>query len=374
MTRRVWPFPARTPLNEALEWSTHVFRAKAAEQRTALRKTPRRVLTMTHFFRDESANYARMLVRNAQGEGGFWVPDWPQDELLGAVAAGSGVSLPVDLTAVYYGSKALLWESERKWEAIDVNADSSGLVADVVRDYDQARIMPLWAGDAPDGLQVPRSGANINAGAIAFVLTDDTDLSLSTYDQYRGLDVVPDCPVIASTTFEEQVGFPLSRFDPAPSDATYLRARTDPDFTFQMRWHKFNRPDAYALRQWIYSRNGRQKAFWLPSYGNDLEVNAISGTTVTVYNDIITRPAGFHVELLSGSTPYYRQVVAVAAGPEVNNRPTADLTVDSALPISAADRCSYLHCARFDSDRIEFNHAAAAGVVVAVTCREVPEP
>lgn len=374
MTRRVWPFKPLNPVNEALEWATDVFRAKSAEQRISLRERPRRVFQYQHFFRDGMANYAHTLIRNAQGEDGFWVPDWTQEQTLGAVSAGSGVSLLFDTSNVHYGDTALLWESEDLYETISITAISGGFSADVSNTYQSAVVTPVWRGDAPNGLSVGRGGANINSASIGFVLTDDYDISATTYSQYRGHDVLTDCPVIANNSFAEDVAFPLSEFGNSAGDIRYLRSRTDPDFTCQMRWHKFNRSDLYALRQWLHSRKGRQKAFWLSSWGKDLEPSSISGTTVTVFNDILARPSGYDIEIVSGGTSYYRQVTNVIAGTPVGDRSTVDLTIDSSVPVSSADRISYLRCVRFDTDRVELNHAANGGTVVAVPCREVPVP
>ena len=371
---RVWPFKPLTPLTESLEWATDIFRAKASEQRIALRVNPRRVFQMSHFMRDAKANYARTLIRNAQADGGFLVPDWTQVDNVGAVAPGTAVNIPVQLESVYYGERALLWESETNFESLDITWDSNGITADVSRNYSNAVVMPLWLGDTPDGLTLSRRGSDINTATIGFVLTDDNDLSSSSYSTYRGHDVIPDCPVISSGSFEESIGFPLSTFSAPAGDVKYLRARDLPDNTFQMRWHEFSRDDVFTLRQWLHSRRGRQKAFWLSSYAKDYEPVTISGTNVTVYNDILTRPAGFDIEIVSAGVSYYRQALSLSAGTPVGGRPTVDITVDSSVPVSSAERISNLLCARFDADRIDMRHQAKAGTIVQVPCREVPVP
>jgi hypothetical protein len=145
---------------------------------------------------------------------------------------------------------------------------------------------------------------------------------------------------------------------------------------FQMRWHKFTQEDVYELRQWLHSRKGRQKAFWLPSYAKDLTpALGISGTTVTVYNDVLSRPAPYDIEIV-GSSINRRQVTATAAGSNVNGRPTVELTIDSGVTESLENiqRISYLVFSRFDADRVEFQHNASGGTVVAMPCREIPIP
>lgn len=376
MTRRVWPFRPRTPIVEALEWSTDVFRAKAAEQRISLRERPRRVFQYGYFFRDESSAYARNLIRDAQGADGFWVPDWTQAETVSSIAAGSGVSISVDLSAVKYGDNALIWESQSKHEVVSVTQASpeNTLIGDVADSYTNPQIMPVWQGDTPEGLTVSRQPSHINNAAVSFILDEDFDIAASSFPTYRTHDVLTDSPIISSGTFEERESFPMESVGNAVGSLEYFQARDLVDFTFQMRWHTKTQAELYALRQWLHSRRGRQKAFWQSTYAKDLEVSNISGTTVTVFDDILGRSPNFDIEVLSGGVSYYRQVTAAVAGTPVGGRSTLDLTVDSSLPVSSADRVSYLICSRFDTDRIELLHEAGVGTVVAVPCREIPVP
>ena len=376
MTRRVWPFIPRQTLNEGLEWATDVFRAKASEQRIALRTHPRRSFQFAHYLNDTDSNYARTLIRNAQGGDGFWVPDWTQAETVASITGGTGVAISVDLTSVQYGDYAIIWESVYKNEVVEVTQGSpeNVLTGDVVDDYTTPYIMPVWMGDAPQGLSVERQPKNINSAALTFILSDDYDISASSYPSYRSNDLMTDVPVISSGTFTEVEAFPVSTFGNSVGVFEYIRGRDSIDYTYQMRWHLFNQSDLYALRQWLHSRKGRQKAFWLPTYAKDLEPASISGTTVTVYNDVLARPAGYDIEIYSGGTKYQRQVTAAASGTPVGGRSTVDLTIDSSVPVSDAERISYLICSRLDSDRIELNHTNGAGTVIAVPCREIPVP
>ena len=63
MPDRLWPFPARTPISEVLEWSTDVLVTEAAEQRIALRTAPRSTLTLSHLLDASSLADAPELGR-----------------------------------------------------------------------------------------------------------------------------------------------------------------------------------------------------------------------------------------------------------------------------------------------------------------------
>jgi hypothetical protein len=372
--RRVWPFKPLSPVLEALEWRTDVFRAKSSEQRIALRKQPRRVFSFAHFMRDQECNYARTLIRNAQGEAGFYIPDWTMADSVGAVSSGVGVSIPASLQDVYYEDRALLWESETKYEVLDITWDSNGLTADVSGTYERANIMPLLEGDCPEGLTVTRTGHNINNASIIFILSESQDIASSSYPSYRGHDVMTDCPVVAGG-LEESSRFEVTTFDNGVGDIEYLRARALVEHTCQMQWLLTSREDTFDLRQWLHSRKGRQKAFWYSTRGKDLTPVSLSGTTLTVYNDILLRPAPFDVEIIGNDgVTYRRQVESASAGSPVNGRDTADLTLDSSVSATEAVKVSILHCVRFDSDRAELEHNAGGYIRLSMPCREVPVP
>jgi hypothetical protein len=379
MTRRLWPYLPLTPATEVLQWATDVLRSKSGEQRIALRQKPRREFNYSHFFRDTEANYARNLIRSAQAGDGFYVPDWSMmSRNIGPISSGIGVTIPANLSSRFYNEKAIVWDSLQRYEIVDVEWDSTGLTVDLDQNYTNPIIAPVFEGNCPDGLSISRSGANQNVANIGFIITDDYNIASSNYPTYRGLDVMTDCPVIGSSLTDDTV-WQATTFDNLVGDPEYLRRRSVPEYTFEMGWLLATQTETFELKQWLYSRYGRQKAFWLSTYANDIDVYSISGATVTIFNDVLSRPAEYHVEILGNDGVTYRRKVtnAVALAGKIDGRSTAELTLDSAVAATSAVRCSYLTCARFDSDRIEIEHANRGGELysqVRVPCREIPEP
>lgn len=377
---QIWPFKPRDELIEALEWRTDVFQAKASEQRIALREAPRRVFTMDHKLAEYEYSAAMAMMREAQV---FYVPDWAQSTRVGNISSGSSVNITNDLSYVDMGDTAVLWESLSKFEQVTITIDSNGTtLSDVVNDYSDARLIPLWLAHCPDGLSATRAaGANIDV-SVSMAVYENTDLSLSTYSQYRSLDVIPSCPVVAGGSFDESLSWGLTAFDNAQSIPTYIRQRNYADVVFQMRWHELTPAGIYGLRQWLHSRRGRQKAFWLSSRGHDFEpADDISGTTVTIFAlDGISglgRSVFFDIDITTyDDVSYYRRVSLAVPGTPVGGRSTIDMTIDSMITLSLGSikRISVLHCARFESDRIELLHRASIGTVVQVPCVEIPEP
>jgi hypothetical protein len=223
---RLWPFRPRTPTIESLQWLTDLFFAKAGEQRIALRVQPERAFSFAHILTDEELNFARVLVRNAQANGGFYVPDWTQAKSVGDISAGVEVTLPVDVSVSTYGEKALVWESPYRHEIVSVAEDSTGfLEADVIESYAGAKVMPVFEGEAPEGIKVGRLGKSLSEVQIEFILKECADIAASSYPQYRGHDVITDCPITGGSVFEESTGFSLSTLDNVVGLDSYIRGK-----------------------------------------------------------------------------------------------------------------------------------------------------
>jgi len=375
----VWPFKQRGDVIESLAWLTDVFQAKAGEQRTALRAAPRRVFELSHLFTDYDYSTARALIRQDQGEDGFAVPDWPQASVVGAVASGTSVAITLDTTYINFGPTALLWEHSGLYEEIDITVTLTDVTAaTVVNDYTDARLIPLWGAYCPNGLSNSRGAGQINQASVQMRVYENQDLAASTYDQYRGHDVLPSCPVVGGGSFDESIVWPLSEFDNQTSVPEYIRSRTIPELEFTMRWHEFTAQGLFELRQWLHSRRGRQKVFWFSSRGHDLEPAAnIAGTTATVFRQGVMRPESYDIDVTTkAGVSTYHQVTAVANGTDVSGRLTTDLTITPALTLTLANisRISYLRCTRFDADRVELQHSPSGGTQVQMPCIEVPLP
>lgn len=376
---QIWPFKPQEQFTETLEWRTDVFRAKSAEQRIALRTAPRRTFSFSPILTDIHYSAARSMVRDATS---FYVPDWTQRVAVGTVSPGSDVSISPDLTGIDLsnGDRAILWESLDSFEAVNLTIDSADNVTidSVVNSYTNPYLMPLVEAKAPNGLNADRIPVGFNRVSIDFEVFDNDDLGATSYSQYRGHDVISDSPVISSGTFAETLLWPVGTLDNEVSTPSHLRSRDIPDLTFQMRWHVTGMANSYTVRQWLHSRRGMQKAFWLSSHGSDLTLAATIGASDTVIT--VERPTGmntlsrtdFDIEVLNGGTSYYRRVTGVAT----NTTDTLDLTIDSSLGVEVANpnRISYLRCARFNADRIEIIHRAKGGMSVAVPCIEIPVP
>lgn len=238
-------------------------------------------------------------------------------------------------------------------EVYGINIDLVDTTYTAILDDTSADGVPVIAGDEPDAL----------LAAIQAAVYPDY------YGQYRGMDVVDDCFVVAGGSFAESFKLSLQGFDNGTANPYYLLNRTLADVGFQVRWQSQDMAVMYDVIRFIHSRKGKQRAFWVSTKSKDLtSADGIAGTTVSV-TDIARDDVPFHIEIVSAGTSYYREVTAIAE----NTDGTYDLTIDSALTLSDVDRISFLICARFDSDSIEIRHEPTYSSIQ-IPCLEIPEP
>ncbi|MFN4063441.1 MAG: hypothetical protein ACK4JA_04540, partial [Parazoarcus communis] len=219
------------------------------------------------------------------------------------------------------------------------------------------------------------------AVSIRMDITENTDDAATSYPQYRGHDVMTDCPKIGGGALSEGVVWPVEIIDSQLGRFAAVRERTTPDATFTMRWRVFGACAASSLRAWLHSRRGRQRAFWLSSRGRDFlpaDDLVAADTEITVQAlpalDALARES-FDVELVTtAGAMLHRQVTGWRL--DSNGNVVLELAepIGADIPATAVRRLSWLRCVRFDADRIELTHRAAAGVEVAVPCVEVPVP
>lgn len=374
----IWPYKPLTPMQETLAWLTDVIQSYEGEQRIALRSVPRRTFNFDHLLNPEMAFGARVKFRELQD---YLIPDWTQTD---TVSLSTGTSIVVSVTSPYYevGAAAIVWANYDDYEQVEieaVNSDGTITLVEVVGNYTDAIIMPLY-----EGLSLAQFSAAISAGGfiragfqgISFY---SADISASDYPQYLNHDVMVWCPNVASGSLDGFIAWPYEVVDNDTGRAQASKQRVLPDDVFFVRWQAFSQLDQLELRQWLYSRRGRQKAFWLPSWLNDLPLQQPIGSAATIITTSLPSAevallTTVHLEIKAGADKYWREVINL----NVTGGGLLEITLDSALGVDLAladvDRISIMRCVRFNVDSIDLQHAAAAGFSVSIPTIEVPIP
>jgi hypothetical protein len=323
---------------------------------------------------------AQALLRAAES---FWLPDWTRWARVGAVSPGTSVVLQGGLDDVQPGDAALVWEAAgNKYEIVEIDAAGANTttVDEVTQTYGDARLFPLLAANASEGISIQRPAGTRVFAQIGFDIEETPYIGASDYAQYREHDVLPVCPVVGDGALDEGMVWTAEVIDSGLGIRTILRERTRPDLRFMMRWHVFSRDEDRAVKRWLYSRYGTQKAFWMSSWSRDFLVKEPIGSADTVITVLLpsglqSYPQGtFDIEIRTQSgASFYRQVSEVQSasggiGLAINT------AIGQSLSVESVRRISFLRCARFDSNRVECLHRPGEGMAAAVPCIEVNIP
>lgn len=372
-----WPFHARIPLTETLQWQTDVIQAKSSEQRIALRAIPRRILQLTHRFDQPTFKVARSLMRFGLS---FLTPDWPLFVRLPTVPAGESVVVPVDTTSTFLSTGQAHLRSGDRWQTVSITsmAADSITLGSVSDEMPTPIIAPLVQTHAPGGLDGSRSAGGFVTASVEMHIHSGADIAASSFPQYAGIDVMTDCPAVGGGAFDEPLSWDLTVIDNVMNAPDYLVNRDWPNALYQIRWVMRDVQQRHQLRRWFYSLRGRQKAFWLPHFGKDFVLAqsvAANTTTITVKRPVdgpapvLTTP--FHIRIASPDAVFFRQVDQVTVGAD-----TINLVMSANLGVVVSEQegsISVMQRVRLNTDRVEMEYGGADVVTAAVTCIEVPD-
>jgi len=381
----VWPFIPAGDTIETVSWLTEVHQSRASEQRVQLRQIPRRQFDFSHMLQHKDVVAAAALVASSTE---FYVPDWTMGQI-GAVplTVGDDVVVSIDTTDLWIGVGSHVgWlKPNGQWDVTEV-VDFSTTTITLASVSESIGLAALWLFDKAicrEGVRLETKPGGYTRGSISLETAFSISEGSSDLSQYRGHDVFTKPPVVASGSSVSGVSWDVTDIDNSLGAPYLLRNRKNPKRTFSMRWHALTRSDIRRNRGWIFSRKGKLKAFWLPSFQNDMTAASgisSSSTTLTVFAPEKALDLGgesFDIEI-AGLSLYRRRVTNVTVGSPVGGKRTLDLTLDTPLGVthlvSQLGRINFLRCVRFDADRIEFSHGVAAGVSVAIPCIEVPVP
>jgi hypothetical protein len=138
------------------------------------------------------------------------------------------------------------------------------------------------------------------------------------------------------------------------------------------------RAERWAARQWIHSRRGKQKGFWLPSWNVDLvslvDVSAASTslTCLPIGYPLYYGVKDIMIQLTDGSKVYNRVLSATTDG-DGNEVLGLENPIGVELPVSSIDYICFMSHVRFNSDRIEVRHSYAGRATMSIPVIETPE-
>lgn len=377
----MWSIVPQHGFIENLEWLTDVMRAKAGENRHALRKSPRQTFEYTYWLDDKQYALTKAIAYG-WGERTYGVPVWAEAQFIGTVAAGA-TTVNVNTTESDYriGEVILLWSNYDNYQAYEIdsiNAGSVDLRIPTSASLEGVYAVPVRYGRAKDGIKAERDSNKRTVVDATFDVTANYDLGASVgFAQYNSIDVMTDV-MYKVASFEEQtwrdvyvvdnqLGVPM--FDAKYSTAT---------FKSTVSWECTTRGQLWRLRKWLHSRKGKWKSFWLPTKLNELKVvddvtpNANSITVEYAGYSLYYGSRSIMIELKSGIR-YFNTVTSGSDNGDGTETLFLQTQFDGVTSFQASDvsfTC-LMHKVRLDVDRIEIKHDLGVTTVTAPVI-EVP--
>lgn len=356
----LWPFPVRQPVTEVLEWNTDTLITEAAEQRIALRTVPRSILTFMHLL--DATDLARAAESARAGSVNTWtVPLWhmarPAASAVDAadltvfVETGQGVfAAPGQAVIATDGGEAYLLEVSAIFpDRLELAVPAGVILVHPV-------VAPVGTGILTRPVEIDRRRQGLGTVTASFTLQNGTELAASSYPTHLGLDVLTD-PAVLRQPLAESIAQSVEYIDNG-----FGTIVIEPVLTHVQRRSTLTLMDRGAARwtrrRWLHGLRGRQRAFWLPTWGRELVLQApVTSSATSVVIAATADPGvwiGRHVMFEIASGPVFREITDAAYD-------ALGIRLTIAAPgegISVTTPVHLLLKVRFDTDRIELQHFA----------------
>lgn len=364
----LWPFPVRQPVSEVLEWNTDTLITEAAEQRIALRTDPRSILTYTHLL--DGTGLARSAELAQAGALDDWIlPLWhlarpattPIDaaDLTVFVDTSEGIfEAPEQATIAADGGEAILVEVSA------VLPDRLELAAPAGMTLAHPIVSPVGIGVLTRPIEIDRRRQGMGTVTARFTLQDAMAIPASSYPTHLGLDVLTDPAVLRQPLAEsiaQSVEYIDNGFGPIVIEPVLTHVQRRSTITLVDRGTA-----RWARRRWLHALRGRQRAFWLPTWGRELVLQTpVTSSTTSVIVASTADPGvwiGRHVMFEVASGPVFREITDA-----VYDALGIRLTI--AAPSKSIPVTTPVHLltkVRLDTDRIEIEHFGSRSEFAAV--------
>lgn len=353
------PYPAQTPMVEQLDWLTDVFESHdGTEETLGLRSAPRTLLTYRWPEQPDEAAEGLNTLRGALRR--KWaVPLWHEAQYVGTIAGGA---TSVSCTTAGYDFRddglALLFRHKTAYQLVDVTTvgGSSISLAAPATAITGAYLVPVRTGYIlGEPVRRQKYGAQVEA---VFELEDNRAVSAATPTQFLSEDLYTSEVLHPGAVEEVRLLAPSDRADyslgPVQRRAPWLYNRQSSTHQYVLEGHAA----VYEFRQFLARRVGKYRAFWQPSFNNDLR-KVGAGTITTTFRfrkDSFLEWAAdrLHVAFQDDSGVWYPRTLS---GVSSFNSSTLTSTLNTGLGLDYSQiRCvSFLGRRRLTADSAELN-------------------
>lgn len=373
MTAVAWPF-LPVSYSEVLSFLTSVRKAPAGEWRDSNRNAVQHI-TLTYTVEDATAAKLAEAFR-AHPVGTWYVPLWNDHTVVSGTAAAGSTTINAETNADYRaGGKAMLHDSDDVYEIVDVASAAAGVVTlanPTASSHTDFTICPVL--ECIPATSLSRSAQRfIDNPSIEFIATTQVDLAASSYPTLNGFDIIND-PLSDVSPLDGGVGQLFQMVDSQLGSMELITVENYVRPRWTVQFQDYTAATRWARKQWIYKVRGRDGAFWLPTWKEDLTLTAPIGaadTTCTV-TDIMpsaTAYANRAIQLEDTDGSLYHLIITsavVAAG-------VATLTIPAiGSAVTQNAKVSFMDLMRLDNDDVQIDYEPIMGDMMAtIVCPAV---
>lgn len=376
----LWPYRPTIGTAESLEWFTEILRSRTGEQRLCLREVPRQFFDYSSILEDHEFSRAKAFARrNANLP--IKVPVWVEVTELDYSLAAVDTTIDLDTTTADYrvDGDLIVWSDNSRAIAATILAITPTqitLTEPLGTSFSAPVVAPVRLGLAMDGFSYTRESTFTNVGA-SFLIIDNENLTWVTdYPQYLSLDVITEETVVVSDINETIIriseyvdsGFGLM----VPEDKSDYN-----DFGQTLGFVEYGAAALWRRRKWFYGLRGKQQAFWLPSFNEDLRLaeNITSGSTLIKVDTIgpLTSYVGQHIMIeLNSGVRYFREIVSAAQLFNDIDQIVVNSAISANITQTDIRNFSFLSKVRLNSDTVQFEYLETGITTITVQIMEIP--
>ncbi len=347
-----WPYPPQS-LSETLDFYTDVRAARSSETRDSL-KDATRMMDISHTLPFREAEEALELFWSAP-LGEWVVPVWPEFSkggplLLGATTVTCDTDASYKVGGYVYIGDGVLSEFR---VVQSIGSGSIVITAGTSRAYAAPMVAPAEQCYCPGGITTSR-GYPMKDLAGQWMSLEPADQADNPFPTHGGFPVVTD-PGVLTAPLSGSVSRALqvleSRFGvyALAETETYTRRRSTLQFMDQSgKWER---------RKFLHYCRGQDQAFYVPTWQNDLPLQAsVSSGDTTIQVQKLTPTAGqlvgrvIQIENAAG-TKYHRTITAATTLLGVTT-----LTVAAGITAGTDAVVSLMTLYRFETDQLSLSH------------------
>lgn len=356
------PYQAEVPVREKLEWLTDVLQAyDGSEQRLQSRTKPRQTLEynvpLQYWKKATAFNTLYGAIRKD-----WAVPVWTEAQAVGDITGGQNTidcdTLVHDLRA---DSLAMLFSLDGSYEIVEIES----ITATDVTIYGPgatsrlgAWLIPVRRGFIVGTAQMPTNGRE-GSVKVTFQIDDNLSLTPAEPAQYLGDDIYYDAGLLSESGImtrvlqqrQDVIDFELG---PVERRTPWNNARYSSPYASLLE----GPTEVRAYKEFLYRRAGKFRAFWLPTFENDLRLlstGTITSTMVVESASLIDYASNrTHIAIEDADGNWYPREISDFIQLDAD-RVQFTLSTNLNLDSDKIVRMSYLGLNRLDADQIAFN-------------------